>query len=111
MYDQDTDINTGFFVARPTDLIKEVFSRTIQHIGRWGVDQLAFNYEIRTIMQVKYSKPFKGLDKLLYANGDVYFRKRLNEKLGIKPLIVHANYVEGSKKKMELLQRGNMWYL
>jgi hypothetical protein len=111
MYDQDTDVNTGFFAARPTELIKEVFTKTCEHVKGWGVDQLAFNYEIRTLMKVKYSKAFKGLDKLLYSNGYTYHRRRLNDKFDIKPLVVHANYAEGFENKKAILVGGNMWYL
>lgn len=111
MYDQDTDINTGFFMARPTDVIKEVFSDTLAHVGKFGVDQLAFNYEIRSIKKIKYSKPFKGLDKLLYPNGHVFHRLQMNRNLNIKPMVFHANYVEGSTAKTNLLKQYNFWYL
>ena len=98
-------------MARPTPVIKEVFNNTIAHIGKFGVDQLAFNYEIRTIMKIKYSKTFKGLDKLLYANGLVFAKRKKNEQFGIKPLVVHANYYEGFEAKKQMLQKYGYWYV
>jgi hypothetical protein len=62
-------------------------------------------------MKVKYTKNFKGLDKLLYPNGGIYFREKKNAKLGIKPLVVHVNYAQGIEAKQNLLKEGNMWYL
>ena len=91
--------------------MKEVFDRTIRNIDTFKIDQLVFNYEIRTVMKVKYSKNFRGLDKLLYANGLVYFRLQKNLQYDIKPLVVHVNYVQGSENKKKLLQSAGMWYL
>ena len=52
-----------------------------------------------------------GLNKLLFANGDTYFHKQMNKKLGIQPMTIHANYLIGfDKKKCNLIQ-ANMWYL
>lgn len=111
MYDQDTDVNTGFFAVVPTDTMKLVFDRTIAAMGKWGVDQLGFNYEIRTMMKIKYSKHFKGLDKLLYSNGWTMDRAHLNKKLDIEPLVFHANYVEGKEAKTRMMLAHNFWYL
>ena len=85
--------------------------KKVTYVGRFKIDQLFFNYEIRTVMKVKYSKNFRGLDKLLYANGLVYFRLQKNLQYDIKPLVVHVNYVQGSENKKKLLQSAGMWYL
>ena len=78
---------------------------------KYGIDQLAFNYQVRTVMKARYTKSFKGLEKLLYANGMVYFRQRMNQKLGIQPLVVHVNYAEGYEAKRNLLESAGLWYL
>ena len=104
-------INTGFFAARPTDLVKQIFARTVATIAQWKVDQLGLNYIVRSELKVKYSKNLKALDKTLYANGMVHFRHRKNAAWGIRPLVVHANYVSGSVEKQKLLEQANMWYL
>ncbi len=61
-------------------------------------------------MKVKYSKEFKALDKLLYANGMVFFQSKLNDKMAIQPLVVHANYASGFEAKKAMLVSRNMWY-
>jgi hypothetical protein len=102
-------VNTGFFATRSTDFILNLFNQTIDNIkGR--VDQFAFNSEIKRL-GIKYSKNLRGLDKLLYPNGHVYFQSQWNAKFGIRPLIFHANYVTGSTKKKDLFKMANMWYL
>lgn len=112
MYDQDTDMNTGFFAARPTEMVIRAFANTLPTLKRWGVDQLAFNYQLRTVMEIRYNHPYlRGLDKLLYANGLTFHRRKLNQKYHISPLVIHANYVTGKAAKRELLQQGGGWYL
>ncbi|KAH9256072.1 hypothetical protein BASA81_005848 [Batrachochytrium salamandrivorans] len=111
MVDQDTDINTGFFAVMPTPQIKLAFDNTIKDIRRWGVDQIAFNYQVRTVMKIKYSRHFKPLDKVLFVNGWGLTQDQINAKLAITPLVVHANYVEGKEAKIRMLTSHGYWYL
>ena len=77
----------------------------------WHIDQLAFNWVIRTKLKVKYSKPFKQLDRFLYTNGDILRRPSYHAKMGIRPMIAHANYAQGFEKKKAIFVKFNMWYL
>jgi hypothetical protein len=51
------------------------------------------------------------LDLLLYVNGKVHFYEKLNKKMNITPLVVHANYVIGQKAKVNLLKAVGRWLL
>lgn len=111
MVDQDTDINTGFFAVVPSAQIQLAFDNTIKNIHMWGVDQIAFNYQVRTVMKIKYSRHFKPLDKVLFVNGWGLDQDNVNAKLNIPPLVVHANYVEGKAAKVRMLTSHGYWYL
>jgi hypothetical protein len=108
MYDTDTDVNTGFMASRPTSDVLLLFSKTLLQKENY---QLGLNFVLRTDMKAKYAKNFKGLDRLLYANAESYFDKRLNDKLQVQALAVHVNFVTSISKKKELMQRRNLWYI
>ena len=92
-------------------MVKEAFDKTLVTIRKFRIDQLAFNYVIRTEMVVKYSKNFKALDKFLYANGFVYHKRGMSKRFNIIPLVVHANYLQGSKAKQAFLAKNGMWFI
>jgi hypothetical protein len=90
--------------------VLDVFEKTLEILPKWGIDQIAFNFVIRSILKIKYSKAFKALDKIQYSNGRV-LGQGLHISLGIKPMVAHANYAQGYVAKRDLLAQLNMWYL
>jgi hypothetical protein len=111
MVDEVADINTGFFLARPTGIVKQVFTLTSQSFDRHEIDQYALNDITQNVLKIHFSKPFKALDKLLFPNGNIFFNLRLNDRLGTRPFVVHVNYAVGVDAKRERLINRNLWYL
>jgi len=113
MIDQDTDVNTGFFLARPTPTILFAMNETVNLLvsRRENIDQLAFNWIIRTKLRIKYSKAFRALDRYQYPNGRTFFRSKSFKSYGIQAMVVHANYYVGMEKKKQAFQSKNLWYL
>ena len=114
MLDFVDDMNSGFYLAKPTPFAKSLFQEAIEILKQFGGnahDQGAFNGAMQSGMNRKYSKHFYRLDKLMYPNGEVNFLLGLNKKMDIRPMIVHANYVVGAKKKKEILESQGMWYI
>ncbi|CAG0884706.1 unnamed protein product [Darwinula stevensoni] len=102
------EMNGGFYAAKPSPIVMELFQKVADALKADAnlIDQYAFANVINRAMKIRYSKQLHFLDKLLYSNGNVYFQERLNEKMGIQPMIVHANFFVGAKKKREMLQSG-----
>ncbi|CAO3595549.1 unnamed protein product [Absidia cylindrospora] len=130
LFQQDDEkqqqVNTGFFLMRPTPVMKRFIADTIyiqeqKEKALWDTmnrdDQLMattqqaamnealsrMNLEIRTSHVVL-------LDLFLFPNGHSYFFKRYHDVLEIDPFIVHANYLIGNDKVDKLKEHG-LWYL
>jgi len=74
-------------------------------------DQSAFNHVVTSVLNLRYDKVFRPLDKLLYANGETYFLKKANKNIGIEPFVVLTNNVHDVKMKREELEAAEMWFL
>jgi hypothetical protein len=107
-------LNTGFFAVKSTKFSIQLFSDLIitQSQNPKIIEQLLFDKLIRklTLLNYKDSKII-GLDPLLFANGDIFFHKKINKKLHIKPFTVHVNYIAGEKNKMDALKYNKFWYI
>jgi len=53
----------------------------------------------------------RPLDKLLYPSGWVFWQENLNAKFGIKPLVVHMNWILGNKAKKAKLRQSGLWFV
>lgn len=89
------EINSGFYLMRPTVEMKRLLAETIQIQDtvegktQQGSMNLALNnldLDLRTTCVVL-------LDVLHFPNGFVYFDRNLSNNHGIQPFIVHANYL------------------
>lgn len=89
------EINSGFYLMKPTIEMKKLLAETIQIQDtvegktQQGAMNLALNHlnmDIRTSSVVL-------LDLLHFPNGFVYYDNNLPNKHGIDPFIVHANYL------------------
>ena len=89
------EINSGFYLMRPTDEMKRLLAETIQiqdtvegktQQGSMNIALDSLNLDIRTTSVVL-------LDVLHFPNGFVYYNHNLPNKHGIEPFIVHANYL------------------
>lgn len=103
-------INTGFYVARSTNGSKKIFEAIIErqktdHDNDQFVTNRVF-HEMPDLLNNSFQ-----LDQLLFANGDVYYKKKLNKKLNISAMIFHANYLVGFEQKKNALIDEGFWYL
>jgi hypothetical protein len=102
--------NTGFFYATATPFVIALFSEMLylQHYN--DTAQQPIWHSILKATRFNDTRVGK-LDLLLYANGLIYFNHKLNQKIQIRPLIVHATYVIGSAAKINLLKSEDYWLL
>lgn len=103
-------VNTGFYVARPTNGTKNIFAAIIE---RQKTDHDNDQFVANRVFKDKKEllKNSVRLDPLLFANGKTYLREKINKNLNISALIFHANWLIGFKKKKETLQQEGMWYI
>lgn len=100
-------------MMKPNKVTKQLMRAVVEAQDKPGAltQQKVMNTVLRNMFHRDLSKgPYRLLNMLLFPNGNYYFRMNLPMKLGIQPLIVHANYLVGDKKK-ESLQAAGLWYL
>jgi hypothetical protein len=100
--------NTGFFVARPTQFVKELFMSMIEKIR---ANNAMEQHVLNDLMGKSNFNDQRvgGLDLLLYSSGNLYFKRELNDRWGIKPLVVHATYFSGRSAKIGAFKSKNLW--
>ncbi|KAI8968940.1 nucleotide-diphospho-sugar transferase-domain-containing protein [Mycotypha africana] len=105
------EVNTGFYLMRPTLEMKKLLAETIQ-IQDAGekTQQGAMNAALNHLDMDLRTTSIVLLDILHFPNGFAYFDNDLPNKHGIQPYIVHANYLVGEDKKTRLIEQG-FWYL
>ncbi|KAI9303596.1 nucleotide-diphospho-sugar transferase-domain-containing protein [Cunninghamella echinulata] len=109
---EQKEVNTGFYIMRPTDNMKRLLAATI-YLGdqdKGLTQQGALNKALDYMnLQFKVS-PVVLLDVLHWPNGWIYFSNNWNNIHGIDPYIIHANYLVGEDKKNKL-RENNFWYV
>jgi hypothetical protein len=116
LFSQEVDlrtVNSGFYMMKPTNLTKQLMRIVVTEQDKPDAltQQKVMNTVLREIFHRDLTKgPYRLLNLLLFPNGNFYFRMDLPMKLGIKPLMVHANYLIGDRKK-ESLQAAGLWYI
>lgn len=101
--DGGVDVDLGFYVARPTDLVKTLFRTAIgSEEGEKDEEGEAFNRMIQQELKLQDDKALKGLDRQLYASRVNYFALQLNLEMNMAPLVVR-----GSRSD---LQAGGFWF-
>ncbi|CAO3667583.1 unnamed protein product [Rhizopus stolonifer] len=116
VFSQEIDqrvINSGFYMIKPTQTSREFMGLVVQ--AQDETDTLTQQKVMNKVLRKVFAKdflntPFRLLDMLLFPNGCDYFRKNLPTKFGLKPFMLHANCLIGSKKKDALTKEG-MWYI
>lgn len=116
IFSQEVDqrsVNSGFYMMKPSKITKHFMDQIIQEQDATEslTQQRVMNSVLRHMFPRDFTKsPYRLLDLLLFPNGNYYFKKSLPQKLGIQPLIVHANFLIGNKKKSALKKAG-LWYI
>lgn len=109
LVDRNEQLSTSLFLARPTQVVLNTLNQTM--FTMQSDDQSAFNHVVTSVLNLRYDKVFRPLDKLLYANGETYFLKKANKNIGIEPFVVLTNNVHDVKMKREELEAAEMWFL
>ncbi|KAI9492960.1 nucleotide-diphospho-sugar transferase-domain-containing protein [Zychaea mexicana] len=115
LFTQETEqkiVNSGFYVMRPTDLNKRILADSIliQDKQPKVTQQRAINRVLDELDLSYQTSPVVLLDLPLFPHGRLFFERNVPAKYDLKPMIVHANYRVGDKKK-EALQNANLWYI
>jgi hypothetical protein len=110
---QQHNVNSGFFLMRPTPIMKRFIADTIyiqeqREQELWestnghqpdtaamalSTQQVAMNEALQRMNLEIRTTHVVLLDAFLFPNGRSYFFERYNELLGVAPYIVHANYL------------------
>ncbi|ORZ18887.1 nucleotide-diphospho-sugar transferase-domain-containing protein [Absidia repens] len=106
------NINSGFYIMRPSEKMKRLLAATI-YFGDQNdklTQQGALNKALGYLNLRLTSSDVILLDVLQWPNGWIYFSNNWTKSLGIEPYIVHANYLVGEDKKNKL-RDDNFWYI
>jgi hypothetical protein len=89
------EINSGFYLMRPTVEMKRLLAETIQiqDSNDAKTQQGAMNAALNHLNMDLRTSSVVLLDVLHFPNGFVYYDHDLPNKHGIKPFMVHANYL------------------
>lgn len=108
-------INGGFLFLRPTPRMDHILDRVMYWMKSGdkdlAYDQMALNHVVDKELKIKYSQHVHPLDMSLYASGWTYKRNRMNERLGIQPMVVHFNWIAHTKNKIKYMKEQGMFYL
>ncbi|GAA5802617.1 nucleotide-diphospho-sugar transferase-domain-containing protein [Helicostylum pulchrum] len=106
------EINSGFYLMRATIEMKQLLAETIriQDTVEGKTQQGSMNDALNNLNMDLRTTCVVLLDVLHFPNGFVYYTHDLPNKHGIKPFIVHANYLIGEDKKQKLID-SDFWYI
>ncbi len=107
--------NTGFFAVKSTLFTRNLFAELLQ-FQRQNPNENEQNLFNQLLFRTTRTNSLKineleFLDPLLFTNGKVFFKLKLNEHFNLKPYTVHANFMIGKKNKMTALKNNNMWFI
>jgi hypothetical protein len=113
----NNDINSGFFIMKPTNLTKYIISESIliqddsENARKNKItQQRAINQVIESLNIDFYTSPLVMLEMELFPVGNVYFDQNIPMKYGFSPLMVHGNFRNGDDKEIALKEAG-LWYI
>jgi hypothetical protein len=114
----NNDINSGFFIMKPTHLTKYIISTSISvqdedyttYKKSKTTQQRAINRVIESLNIDFYTSPLVMLEMELFPVGNVYFDMNIPLKYGINPMMVHGNFRDGEEKEVALRKAG-LWYI
>jgi len=76
-----------------------------------AIDQFVMNDVLKEMVKKYGWGVARPLDCFLYPTGLIFNRNRLNEKLGIVPMVVHMNYMIGNAEKKAQLKNQGLWFV
>ncbi|KAI8885507.1 glycosyltransferase family 77 protein [Backusella circina FSU 941] len=115
LFSQETEqdfINSGFYVMRPTLTNKRILASSIyiQDHEPQVTQQRAMIRILQDENRDYHTSPIALLDLMLFPHGRLYFDQGVPTKYDLEPMIVHANYRKGDRKREDLKKFG-LWYI
>lgn len=118
-------LNTGFFYARANDKTANFFEQVLlemEHNPKLD-DQTCLNIVVQREKDRLYIAlpeaasrhnhsllQIKALSPLLFPNGNLYFHNHAEfKRYGVKPIVIHANFYDGLKEKIHILNKFKYW--
>lgn len=104
-----TTINTGFFIAKPTELVLDLFDTRFmsREVNMQSTDQQFINTKIRYMDHFK-SLRYKLLDISLFPSGRFFYKRYA---LLQNPYIVHYNWLVGIDNKILKMKQYGHWFV
>jgi hypothetical protein len=103
------ELNTGFLFAAPTHFSIRFFDALVRAQRLDSQEYLTQQGVLRKLLGEEMDPRIGKLDLVLYASGPLHFYDKLNDKLNITPLVVHANNLKNSAIKVNKLKSRNYW--
>jgi hypothetical protein len=104
--------NTGFFLARPTPVSVQLFQTIIERIRADPSDAKEQHLLNDMMIKSKFNDSrLEGLDLFMYTSGNLYFKDEMNDKLELKPYVVHSTYFSGRTAKIRAFKSKRLWYV
>jgi hypothetical protein len=115
LFSQETEqdfINSGFYVMKATLTNKRILASSIyiQDHEPQVTQQRALIRILQDENLNYHTSPIALLDLMLFPHGRMYFDQHLPTKYGLQPMMVHANYRKGDRKR-EDLEKFGLWYI
>jgi hypothetical protein len=116
-FQRDVSLNSGFFYAlASTNATMRLFGVLINECNKSPEHFAAENAVIRRILSSNIQPAFNwteivGLDPLLYASHKLYIKFKLNDRMGVKPFVVHADFSHFPHKNIRMMKDNGLWLL
>ena len=76
-----------------------------------AIDQFVMNEMLQDMMKTYGWGVARPLDRFLYPTGLIFHLNRMNQKLGIVPMVVHMNWLVGNADKKVQLRNHGLWFV
>jgi hypothetical protein len=115
LFSQETEqdfINSGFYVMKATLTNKRILASSIyiQDHEPQVTQQRALIRILQDENLNYHTSPIALLDLMLFPHGRMYFDQHVPKKYDLQPMMVHANYRKGDRKREDLEKLG-LWYI
>lgn len=99
-------------MVRPTDGVKRLFKDILQlqlkQNDLMDGDAMVQSFNLNRTCQHLSSAP---LDRALFPCGKVFHHDQFPQRMGVRPLVYHANFMIGLNQKKSSFQQHSMWYI
>lgn len=109
---RDPSVNTGFYYARATRRVMNLFDEAIKQqdrkVNTHDQDSMYLAIMSNGADAIRWVGFF---DSVLVMNGRHFIKESRHKSYGVLPFVVHANYFIGQKDKRDKFKEFGLWYL